>query len=239
MPIPFFYDCTEDVEYISFADYAGNQEIWDSTGVQTRWNSTNQYWLYPPGSFDYVSNLTNAQKLQFFTSVYPDSASINYYLQLRDRFFARDTTQTNRNYVLNNTYSASTQTDTTLTDLFQSVSSNRSLYRVEISELGAGQSCELKNLANNSGIKITWLSGSTSPSDLVFNSYYGKLYSGSSETEIEQALYSVESTGDTPLYFTGLENPQAVFVISNETIRVTLTAGSSPDIKIDVLAAYD
>lgn len=230
MSNPYFYDCSEAVEWLSYTDYENGITYWD----QEQWD--NSYWDAAPGVTGLVSSLTNSEKIAYFSDLEPNQ--INYFIQLKDRFFARDTTQTARRYVINNTYTGGSFTDTLLTTEFNTVTGNTSIYRIEIDNLVAGQSLEIRNLSNSSGIKITWTSPSAS-GVLVFNSYYGKLYATSSETDINTNNYRVEVVGDKSLYFTGLENPFRVVTFNPETLRITPSSGGNPNVKIDVLPTYD
>jgi hypothetical protein len=230
MSKPFFYDCSESLEWLSYNEYIASLTYWG----QTTWGGS--YWGNTPNSTGLISALSSENKILYFSDLEPNE--INYFLLLRDRFFARDTTQTQRRYVINNNYTSGTFTDTALTNEFNDVTADTSIYRIEISGLSAGQSLEIKNLNNNSGIKITWLAPSSS-GVLVFNSYYGNLYAASSENDIPASSYSVEVVGNETLFFTGLGNPFRVFTLNTEILRITPSAGSNPNVKIDVLPTYD
>jgi hypothetical protein len=228
---PYFYDCSDALEFINFTEYENGIIRWD----ETTWD--NSYWDATPGAFGLISSLNSDEKLAYFSNLPSDM--VNYFLQLRDRFFQRDTTQTSRRYVVNNTFVGGVSTDTGVTSDFDTVTAETRVYRIEISQLVAGQSVTIQNITNDSGIKITWLSSSASPTNLVFNSYYGRLYSGTTEIDIDSSLYTVESVNNETLYFTGMYSPFRVIAINREVIRITPSTGSSVTVKIDVLPTYD
>lgn len=229
---PFFYDCSEAVEYIDYVNYIADIPKWD----QETWD--NSYWDYNPGSYGLISSLTNDQKLAFFTNL-PANAPV-YLMQLRDRFFDRDTTQTARRYIVNTTQNSNTQSDVTTTDDLEFCSADTDIYRIELSQMSQNQNIQIINLSNNSGLKITWLDGTSSNAYLVYNSYTRKLYETTSETEVDSYKYNVDIVSDQPLYFTGLLNPFRVGSTANyETVRLINSTGTNLDVKIDVLPAYD
>lgn len=228
---PYFYDCSDALEYINFQGYENGIIRWD----EAEWD--NDYWDAVPGAFGDVKNLTGDEKLAFFSNI--PSNFVNYFLQLRDRFFVRDTTQTSRRYVFNATCPAEINTDVTLTSTFDSVTAETRVYRIEMTSIGINQSLTISNLSNQSGIKITWRGNSPSPDNLVFNSYYGKLYSGDNEVEIDFSLYSIEAVLREPLYFKGLFNPFRVIAVNREIVRARPSSGGSITVKIDVLPTYD
>lgn len=228
---PYFYDYTADLEYIDYDTYVNNLPLWGGS----TWGGT--YWGYPPASFGLVSGLSDSTAWSYFVTLDPTNTSRKYFIQLRDRFFDRDLTQTNTNYYLNALYNASTTTDTKLTTGMENVNSNGSRYRIEITTMATNQTLSLNNLSNNSGIKITWTDNSDSPS-LVYNSIYGKLYNASTGVEIQSTKYNVEIVDESVLYLTGLHNPYAINNITAETIRVITGAGNNLTVKLDVLQAY-
>lgn len=226
---PFLYDCTADLQYVDLANYINTL-----TRYGTAIYGTSAYGSsFAPQD---ISGLTEEQINAFFVEL--NMRSINYFVYLRDRFFLRDTAQTNRNYVLEETLAASGYTDTLLTNAFRDSPTDNQIYRFEISQLVVGQSITVQNLTNSSGIRINWLDASASPTNLVFNSYYGKLYSGSSETEVDTSKYSIDVIDDKALYFSGLLNPRPFEAIVNETVRITNNVASTPTFKIDALITY-
>lgn len=226
---PYLYDCSSDIEYVDLNNYLSGLSLYGTAVYGTSvYGST-----FAPAN---VSGLTDEQKTQFFVEL--DVKNINYFLYLRDRFFNRDTTQTNRNYVYNQTITASTFTDTNLTNAFRESPTDNQIYRIELSDLAVGQTLTIENLSNNSGIVIEWLDASTSPTDLVYNSYHDKLYSGANETEVDSSKYTVYGINSRPLYFSGLLNPRPFETIQNETIRVTNNSTNTPTMKIDALITY-
>lgn len=230
MAKPFFYDCTDEIEYVNYQDYIDGVINWGST----TWGGS--YWGSVPGAFGLVSSLTGS-KTDYFADLEPKD--INYLLRLRDRFFERDTTQTSRRYVVDATFASGAFTDVALTDTFDEVTANTRIYRFEFDALAPGQSITIQNLNNSSGIKITWVGDAANSESLVFNSYYGRLYSGATESDVLESNYTIEVIGDDSLFFTGLLNPFRISALSREVVRVTPSAGSNIELKIDVLPTYD
>lgn len=227
---PYFYDCTLDLEYINYEQYLQGQSKWDEEEWDTGW------WDALPGTLGQVSSLSNDEKLAFFSNLPADKA--NFFLALKDRFFARDTTQTNRNYVVNSTVAGDAQADFSMGTSFDESNARNQIYRLEFSPLGTNQSLTISNLSNNTGIKIKWLA-TTNSADLVFNSYYGKLYEGVNETEVPSSKYTIEAVGQEALYMTGKYNPFPVIDLNPEIIRVITSPGGSVTVKLDVLITYD
>jgi hypothetical protein len=160
-------------------------------------------------------------------------------MQIRDRFFDRDTTQTARRYIIDETQNSATQSDYFTTDDLEFASADTDVYRVELSQMSTGQSIQIINLSNDSGLVITWLDGASSNATLVYNSYTKKLYEGANELEIPAGQYNVDIVSDQPLYFSGLLNPFRIGDTPFETIRLINSSGTNLDVKIDVLPAYD
>ena len=234
---PYLYDCSADIEYVDLANYISGLTVWGSfLYLAAAWGSS-----FAPVN---INTITDAQKQAFFTSLGVEN--INYFVYLRDRFFERDVTQTNRMYVLNNMLSASATNDYLLSDVtsggntysFKDSPAENQIYRLEISQLTIGKSVTLQNLNNGSGIRIKWLDSVNSPTNLVYNSYYNRLYSGSLEVEVATSRYNVEAVGSRGLYFSGLLNPRPFETITNETIRVTNNGTGSVTVKIDNLFTY-
>lgn len=235
---PYFYDCSDDVEYVLYTDYTAAVRQWDNNSLQ--WdNVSNLGWDYATNQFAVVSGLSNANKLDYFTNKKPDDPK--YILFLKDRFFNRDTKQTNRNYVINETQNANTSSDYVTNDILQNASADTDIYRIELNQMAPNQTVEIKNLTNNSGIKITWLESSPSNAVLVYNSYYKKLYETTSETEIDSSKYSIQIPTENAraLYFRGLVNPFRIRELPYEQIRITNQGVNNLTVKIDVLPAYD
>jgi hypothetical protein len=230
---PFFYDCSEAVEYIDYTNYLAGLSTWNGQ----IWDATSFYWKFNPASFGLVSSLTNDQKIAFFTNLANNAP--RYLMQIRDRFFDRDTTQTARRYIINQTQNSATQSDYFTTDDLELASADTDVYRIELSQMSTNQSIQIINLSNNSGLIITWLDGASSNANLVYNSYTKKLYEGANEDEIPASQYNVDIVSDQPLYFSGLLNPFRIGDTPFETIRLINSSGTNLDVKIDVLPAYD
>jgi hypothetical protein len=226
---PYLYDCTVDLEYIDLQSYIDGLTTWGSFN----YNAANWGSSFTPSA---VSGLTDAQISEFFVNL--NVRNINYFVYLRDRFFNRDTTQTNRNYVINQTVAANSELDVLTSNAFRSSPVDNQIYRLEISQLSIGKSLTFSNTTNNTGLKLNWVDSTSSPSNLVFNSYTGKLYSGTSEIEISSDKYRVEAIGDRALYFSGLLNPRPFDTFNNENIRVINNGTGSVVVKIDALIAY-
>lgn len=233
---PAFYDCSNAIEYVNYATYLASLSEWDNNTFD--WDSNNPGWDSAAGTYGLISSLTNDQKYQFFTNL--KTSPMDYLVLLRDRFFARDTTQAARLYILDETQNSNSQTDYVLTDDLKDTSTDNTIYRIELTAMNDGQSIEIRNITNNTAIKITWLAGAQSDNVLVYNSYTGKLYETTSETDIDPGSYLAEIPDDANdrLYFSALSAVRQVRFQPKEQVRLTNSTGTNLDVKIDVLPAY-
>jgi hypothetical protein len=232
---PYFYDISDCVEYLDYETYIASLTTWNGT----TWSDSSTFWKYPPSSYGLVSSLSNADKLNYFTNLAPNG--INYFMYLRDRFFERDTSQTVRRYIIDETQNSNSTGDYTTTNDLLNASADTDIFRIELSQMSAGQSIQVINTTNDSGLTITWADTVSSDAVLVYNNYTKKLYETSNETEIASNKYTVtipDSSGQ-PLYFSGLLNPYRIGDPSFEIVRLINSTGTNLDVKIDVLPAYD
>ena len=234
---PFFYDCSEAVEYIDYATYIANLNFWDDNAYN--WDNLNDGWDFNAASFGLISSLTNTQRINFFTNLEPTAPT--YLMYLRDRFFDRDTTQVARRYILNQTQSSNTNSVYSTTGELSQASADSDIYRIELSQMSSGQSIKLQNLTNISGLTITWIDAVSSANLLVYNSFTKKLYETLTEIEISSSKYRVDipENSDSALYFSGLLNLFRIGTLAFEQVRLTNSTGTNLDVKIDVLPAYD
>lgn len=235
--MPFFYDCSESVEYIDYVAYLASLNKWDDP--TTQWDDSTTQWDQAASSYGFVSDLTDAQKKQYFTNL--KSGGVRYFLRLRDRFFERDTTQTKRQYLFEDSVLSASSKDLVTTDALITAGANSDVFRVELSALAPGQSLKILNLSNGSGVEIIWRNAIAPTDELVYNSYYNKLFLGGDEANIPTADYAVRVPPEAaqPLYFTGLLDPFRVGLPDYEQVRLIATAGANLDVKLDILPAYD
>lgn len=233
---PAFYDCSSAIEYLNYTTYLANLARWDDNTFD--WDTNNPGWDAAAGSYGLVSSLTSDQKYDFFTNL--KTSPMDYLVILRDRFFRRDTTQIARQYILDETQSSNSQSDYALTEDLDDTSVDNNIYRIELSAMDSGQSIQIFNITNSSGIKITWLSSSQSDALLVYNSYTGKLYESVTEDDLDPNDYLVEipDEADDRLYFSALSAVRQVRFQPKEQVRLTNSIGTNLDVKIDVLPAY-
>ena len=229
---PFFYDCTDSVEYIDYATYISSLPYWGGT----TWGGS--FWGYPPSSFGTIASLSNANKLLYFTDLKADQT--NYFMQLRDRFFARDTSQTARNYIVNTSIGSGVTTDLFTADVLGGCSAKCYIFRVELSQMSANQEIQIINTNNGSATSIKWLDSVSSNAVLVYNSYTRKLYETTNETAIDENKYLIDiPTGYfDDLYFSSILNPFAIATPPTEIVRLINSTGTILDVKIDVLPTY-
>lgn len=232
---PYFYDISDCVEYLDYETYIASLTTWNGT----TWSASSTFWKYPPSSYGLVSSLSDSDKLAYFTNLTPNG--LNYFMYLRDRFFERDTTQTVRRYIINETQNSGSTSDYVTTDDLLEASADTDIFRIELSQMSAGQSIQVINTTNDSGLTITWADTVSSNAVLVYNNYTKKLYETINETEIASNKYTVTipDSAEQPLYFSGLLNPYRIGDPSYEIVRLTNSTGTNLDVKIDVLPAYD
>jgi hypothetical protein len=233
---PFFYDCSESVEYINYQNYIASLNAWDNNTYE--WDTNNDGWDFASGTFGFIDDLSNTQKLEYFTNLHSKLNPL-YLMQIRDRFFDRDTTQTKRRYIINETQNSNTQGVYSTTNDLAHCSADTDIYRIELSQMSQNQNIQIINLTNSSGLVITWLDGTSSDTYLVYNSYTKKLYQTANEIEVDEYKYNIDIVSKQPLYFSGLLNPYRIGVLATEQIRLINSTGTNLDIKIDVLPAYD
>ena len=226
---PYLYDCSADIEYVDLNAYLAGLTRWKQFNWQGKsWGS--QFAPQP------ISGLTPAEIKEFFAQA--TKLNTNYFLFLRDRFFKRDISQLNRNYVLDTSVGANSTLDIATTNAFRQSPAENQIYRIELGQLTVGKVVTILNLGNNSGIKLTWLGASDSAATLVYNSYHQKLYFGAGEDEVASVNYNIDVVGERGLYFSGLLNPRPFSDFANEAVRITNTGAGTLSIKIDALITY-
>lgn len=241
---PFFYDCSDCVEYIDYVTYFNNLNFWDWDQVpplflEYGWDQDDNSWDSFSEDYGLIKELTDEQKKTFFTNI--QCGKVRYFMNLRDRFFDRDTTQTARRYIVNQTVSSSSQIDVATSDDLQLTSAECRVMRIELSQMVKDQSVTIINMTNASGITITWDSSTPSPASLVYNTATGELYSGPSEDKVPLTSYSdtIPAQATQMLYFQGLQDEFRIGIPDFEQVRIINSVGTILDIKIDILLAYD
>jgi hypothetical protein len=225
---PFLFACDSNLAYFNKSAFVSNQRKWD----EGLWDVG----VWDPGialSTISISGLTLQEKLDLFYNCKNNDNALVY----TDRFFNPISYSLGGNLVIDQSLTVNTPIDIQTTSFLADSTADNRTFIIELSTMSLGDTVQITNITNKSGLMFTWLSAVNSPSLFYYNSVKNRCYQANG-TIIPASDIQIVQQSNAFLYFNPKRTLNAVISTFNDSIRLQKNSSLTITVKIEALKTY-
>lgn len=229
---PYYYECDNSLAYYDSELFSINQVTYNG-GVT--YNSGTVYDSAPTFGFVGLSGLTVDQQISLFVTPNKPRSQLVY----TDRFFKKEGLDIDSSNLSINTTLVNNSLNSLVTSpTYSKTSANNRIYLIKLGQLTQDDTITINNLDTDTGLYIKWLDTTSSPLNLIYNSFWNHLYDPTTGNIITTNQALILPSLNNWLYFGKKYSINPLLTTKTENITLQKNTSSNLTVSCEILNTY-